>query len=181
MPPLAHPGRQPQQLGPLPGVQSPVDVVGEDRQRLHRRGHLTGRVDLQHPGPGEQHQGEGEIPQLPVAQPPERRTHTVATVEHRPHRAVTERLGQHVRHRPRAALTHGRDELRMPPAALRAGAPQHFGEVVAAAEEPTGADRDGQPHPVGARIAGEHRPQGDHHLFGGGEHPSLPVGLPRDP
>ncbi len=50
-----------------------------------------------------------------------------------------------------------------------AGPAQYVGQVGAVAEQPARARRDGGPHPIRARVAGERRAQGHHHLLGGGE------------
>ncbi len=130
---------------PLPHVQAAVETVGEDGERLKQPGTSPAGSTSQHTGPVEQHQGEGRgsaTRRRPGARGRSgcRRPGSAARAPRHRRRARPGRLATGAR----ASGAYRRDELRVPPPALGAGAPQHVGEVVAAAEQ--------APEPVGTRA-----------------------------
>ena len=180
--PRAHIRRgQPQQFPRLPPSRQRSKPSASTVSACSAAGTSRGRVHRQHPRPGEQHQRERQIAQLPVAEPPQRRGAPARPGPSRAaHRPVRELLGDQVRDRPRAARAHRRDEQRVPPCALACGcgaAPS--ARLSQPPRSRPGPARTGAAHPVRPGVAGEHRPQRDHHLLGRGQHQPLPVRLAR--
>ena len=173
-----HPPASAHQLRALPGVQAAVEPVGQDRERLQAPGTSAAGSTSSTPGPVSSTRASARYRSSPSPSRPSGVRRPVAPVEHGSHRAVAGRSSAQdvVRPGPRSRPADRGDEQ------ARAGCAhsvrvrqQHVGEVVAAAaaagRRPTGT---GGAHRGGPRVAGEDGAQGDHHLFGGGEHLPLP-------